>query len=107
MRLSKNDMINSIVNILTVNEIKGVYFEVSDCSLGNNNTLISEPMGYKGNLLDGMQIIFENGTYEVSQFMAGKKQNELHVYLKTKSLKLAINSVLKGNKKRTIIEKWN
>jgi len=107
MAITKTDMVKSIVNILTVNEIKGVYFEVSDCSLGGNNTIIAEPMGYKGTLLDGMQIIFENGIYEVSQFMAGKKQNELHVYLKTKSLKLAMNSILKGNKKRTIIEKWD
>jgi hypothetical protein len=52
----------------------------------------------------GMQILYNEGLYEVSQYQAGKKANELHIYTVTKSLKIALKSLLKGNKGRKIIE---
>jgi hypothetical protein len=53
-----------------------------------------------------MQILYEGGCYEVSQYMAGKKENELHIYTNTTSLAKALNSLLKGNKGRRIIGRW-
>jgi len=49
---------------------------------------------------DGMQMLYIDGKYEVSQYMAGKNQNELRIYTNTKSLSIALKSLLKGNKKR-------
>ena len=51
-------------------------------------------------LMDGMQIITVNGVYEVSEYQAGKNQDELHIYLETKSLKRAIANALKGNRRK-------
>jgi len=50
--------------------------------------------------MDGMQIISINGVYEVSEYQAGPKQDELHIYLETKSLKRAISNALKGNRRK-------
>ena len=86
---------------------KGISFKVDNISDKFNTTIMVEPIRYSGNLLDGMQIIFENGVYEVSQFQAGKNKNELHVYLETKSFQIALKNMLKGNKKRTAIKIWD
>lgn len=59
-----------------------------------------------GSKFDGMQIIFEDGIYEVSEYQAGKNANELHVYLETKSFKTALNNLLKGNNRKPI-KIWN
>jgi len=59
-----------------------------------------------GSKFDGMQIIFEAGIYEVSEYQAGKKANELHVYLETKSFKTALKNLLKGNNRKPI-KIWN
>ena len=87
-------------------ENKGVGFKIDDLSNEFNTTIHIEPIRYKNNLLDGMQIIFENGVYEVSQFMAGKNKNELHIYLETKSFLVALKNMLKGNKNRISIKKY-
>jgi hypothetical protein len=49
-----------------------------------------------------MQIIYENGIFEVSEYQAGKNQNELHIYKETKSFLIALKTLLKGNKQTTI-----
>ena len=57
----------------------------------------------RSDFFDGMQIIAENdGTFEVSEYMAGKNENELHIYLVTKSLTLALKDLIKGNKRKPI-----
>ena len=61
---------------------------------------------YVSNIHSGMQLLYENGLYEVSQYQAGKKENELHIYTVTKSLKIAIKSLAKGNKGRKTIAKY-
>jgi len=86
---------------------KGVSFQIFDLSLSGNNTVLIEPIKYKGNDLDGMQILFENGIFEVSETQAGKNQNEMYIYLETKSFKVALKNMLKGNKKRKPIKIWN
>jgi len=62
----------------------------------------------KAGKLDGMQIIYNHmdGKYEVSEYQAGAKQNELHIYANCKTLKSAITEMLKGNKRKPI-EIWD
>ncbi len=65
---------------------------------------------YKNGRLDGIQIIFENGVFEVSEGQAGKNQNELHVFRNYKSIGNAINFVVKlneGKQKPKPIKIWN
>lgn len=59
-----------------------------------------------GSKFYGMQITFEAGIYEVSEYQAGKNKNELHIFLETKSFKTALKKLLKGNKQRPI-KIWN
>ena len=54
-----------------------------------------------------MQIIYENGIFEVSEYQAGKNKNELHIFLETKSFKIALKNMMQGNKKRKVIKIWN
>jgi len=72
-----------------------------------NDWITISPIKRKGDsIYDGMQILYEGGVYEVSQYMAGKKENELHIYTNTTSLAIALKSLLKGNKGRKIIGRW-
>lgn len=81
---------------------KGISFSVVDLSNKHNKTINIEPKGYDDLTLDGMQIIYENGIYEVSEYQAGKNANELHIYLETKSFKVALTNMLKGNGRKPI-----
>jgi len=85
---------------------KGVSFQVSDLSNKYNTTINIEPTQYKNSNLDGMQIIYENGIFEVSEFQAGPNQNELHIFLETKSFKVALKNMMLGNKRKPI-KIWN
>jgi hypothetical protein len=84
-----------------------VFFTVSETGTNLNPSFIIEPTRYKDKKLDGMQVVFAEGIFEVSQYMAGKNENELHIYLETKSLKAALKNMLKGNKYRKILKKWD
>jgi hypothetical protein len=83
----------------------GMYARVSD----NGDVIYIEPDTKKtGRLikgsLDGMQIIYDKKTkiYEVSEYMAGKNENELWIYKNTKYLKTALDELMKGNNRRPI-----
>ena len=69
-----------------------------DCDLQNHDIYI-EPSTKNRPKMAGMQILFDRSTktFEVSEYQAGKNQNELHIFTETKSLKKAIKSLLKGN----------
>jgi hypothetical protein len=57
----------------------------------------------RSDFFDGMQITaFRDGTFEVSEYMAGKNEDELHIYKETKSLILALKDLVKGNKRKPI-----
>ena len=82
-----------------------VNFEVSD--LGSE--IIIEPntrftFGNRPDYFDGMQIIYYaiDGIFEVSEYQAGSKENELHIYYETKSIKRAFNKLMLGNKQKPI-----
>jgi hypothetical protein len=55
-----------------------------------------------GSKYDGMQIIFEDGVYEVSEYQAGPNENELWIYKETKSLKIALRFYMRGNNQKPI-----
>jgi len=70
-----------------------IHIEPSTKTVGNN----------RSDFFDGMQINrFADGTYEVSEYQAGKKENELHIYKKTNSLIVALKDLIKGNKRKPI-----
>lgn len=45
---------------------------------------------------DGLQIIYSDGIYEFSEYMAGEKQTELHIFGNYKTINAAFRRVLKG-----------
>lgn len=88
---------------------KNISFKVLDYSDQYFSKIYIDVYNYTkvhGSKFDGMQIIFEAGIYEVSEFMAGKAKNELHIYLETKSFKAALNNLLKGNGRKPL-KVWN
>ena len=66
-----------------------------------------EPCTRNCKKLEGMQIIYfaNDNIFEVSEYMAGKQQNELWIYKETPSLKIAIKELLKGNNRKSKIIK--
>jgi hypothetical protein len=57
----------------------------------------------RSDFFDGMQILaMDNGTFEVSEYMAGKNENELYIYKETNSLTNALKDLIKGNKRKPI-----
>ena len=91
---------------LVVNKFLNNYGMAAKISKGIREIYIEPDTRKTGRLpkgsLDGMQIIYEGGIYEVSQYMAGKKENELHIYKNTKFLKTALEELIKGNDRKPI-----
>ena len=55
---------------------------------------------------DGMKImLWKDGDIEVVEYQAGKKQNELFIYKQTKSLRVALKDLIKGNNRKPI-KRW-
>lgn len=76
--------------------------KVTDVSSENHNSFVIEPSYYKGDSkYDGMQINYEDGVYEVSEMQAGESGNDIKIFLETKSLIHALNSLDRGNKQKT------
>ena len=82
---------------------KKISFTVENLSSGANETILIEPLNYqKSDLkekLDGMQILYQNGIFEVSEIKAGKNEDQMHIFLLTRSFKIALRNMLKGNKR--------
>lgn len=94
--------------IMTFYNVAGIPASVT---MFDNGDISVEPTQYAkkyGSKLDGMQIIYdhEEKIYEVSEFQAGAKQDELWIYKETPSLKIAIKDLLKGNNRKPI-KKWD
>ena len=52
---------------------------------------------------DGMKImIWNDGSIEVAEYSAGKSGKELHIFKETRSLKIALKELIKGNKRKPI-----
>ena len=104
---------NTMQTLLTENKIRSIVnsfllpLNMSARVCDNGDEIFIEPSTRKtGTLkagkLDGMQIIYfkDQNIFEVSEYMAGEKENELHIYETTKSLKIALKGLLKGNKRK-------
>jgi hypothetical protein len=102
-------------NLLSVNEIReqvnsflnplGYTAIVDDLGQGDINIQPSTKKVGKNrtDFFDGMQINrFKDGTYEVSEYQAGKDNNELYIYKETNSLTDALKDLIKGNKRKPI-----
>jgi hypothetical protein len=92
--------------ILTCMKLTGFQFRVSDLTLNANYPFLHMEIVSKDHQFDGMQIIWTENEYEVSEYQAGPKENELHIYFITKSLKIALKHFMKGNKQKPI-KIWN
>jgi len=106
-KLTVEKELKNISSVLTelINN-KNISFVTYDLSNEYHKNISIEPMRYEGNKLDGMQILYEDGIYEVSEFQAGKNADELHIYLETRSFKIALKNMLKGNKRKPV-KVWN
>jgi len=111
---SKNKTLE-IVNFLQKNKFEGIKkFNIDNLTLNNNLTILIEP-STENEKFAGMQInYFKNendlfGVYEVSEYQACKKENELHIFSINDNLKDALKCLTKGNKrnKKDILKVWN
>ena len=100
--ISKQLLYDKIYQFLKDNEIMNVSFNVTDLTTQYHSTFTIEPCTRKNEKLEGMQIIYEDGTFEVSEYQAGEKENELHIYKETPFLITALKDLLKGNKRKPI-----
>lgn len=91
--------------ILQINEVAGKHNLIARIAYNTPteaNFYFTErkPAGTEESIHSGMQCnVFDDG-FEVSQYQAGEKANELHIYGLYPTLKGAISSLLKGNSKR-------
>jgi hypothetical protein len=76
------------------NELNNVQIEPDTRKTGAN----------RSDYFDGLQIwYFENAKmWEVSEYMAGKKEDQLWIYKNCKTLHEALNELIKGNKRKPI-----
>ena len=82
-------------------------FSANLCDLGTE--IIIEPSTQKHgqnrpDYFFGMQIIYDkqSKTFEISEYQAGKNENELHIYAIEKSILKALQQLVKGNKRKPI-----
>ena len=47
-------------------------------------------------------MIWNDGSIEVAEYSAGKSGKELHIFKETRSLKIALKELIKGNKRKPI-----
>jgi len=93
--------------------VKCKSFNIDNLTFKNNQTILIEP-STENEKFAGMQInYFKNendlfGVYEVSEYQAGKKENELHIFSINDNLKDALKCLTKGNKrnKKDILKIW-
>ena len=93
---------NSIEDYLKENDISNLYFRVYDTSFDNVESYSIEPSPVtetKNKHLAGMQILWDSreNEFEVSEYQAGEKGDELWVYGTYSSIIPAVKSLLKGN----------
>ena len=91
------DFLNPLGYSATVEQGLGtITVEPSTRKVGNN----------RKDFFDGMIMqCWDDGTYEVAEYQAGKQENELWIYKETKSLNVALKNLIKGNKRKPI-KKW-
>lgn len=71
--------------------------KVDNVSNEYHQSFMIEPSSTQDPKYDGMIINYEDGIYEVAEMQAGDDGNLINVFLETKSLKSALNSLDRGN----------
>jgi len=95
IRSEVNDFLNPLGYSARVEELAGGVIHIEP-----STRLVGE---HRKDFFDGMQISrWVDGTYEVSEYQAGKNENELHIFKETKSLIVALKDLIKGNKRKPI-----
>lgn len=98
--ITQTEMFDKLNDILQKDLGVNRYLWVDDLSKGNTDfkTFLIEPdSSFNERKFAGMQILYEDGIYEVSEHNAGENKDELYIFKETKSPKVAIKSLLKGN----------
>mgnify|MGYP000648659575 FL=1 len=79
-------------------------FDIDNLTFGNNQTILIEP-STENEKFTGMMINYFKheseifGTFEVAEYQAGKKENELHIFSNSDNLIDALKCLSKGNKR--------
>jgi len=76
--------------------VKDVSMKADDVSFGKNTDVIIDVNG-KNKDMAGMQIIFDGDKYEVSEYQAGPKGEDMLIFGDHKTLGSAVKQALKGN----------
>jgi len=101
---SKNKFIelSNFLNSLNLKEFRS--FNIDNLS-GSTGIIINIEPSTENKKFEGMQINYFKhetqifGSFEVSEYQAGKKENELHIFSDNQTLEGAIKCLLKGNKR--------
>tara|TARA_R110000851_G_scaffold94050_2_gene204728 strand:+ start:5707 stop:6036 length:330 start_codon:yes stop_codon:yes gene_type:complete len=101
------DFKNQVNAIIQPQEINGSFNDLGDSYQFEPET--RKPYKNKrADFLHGMQIIYfiKDNIFEISEYQASERENELHIFKETNILKYAIKEVYKGNKRKPI-KVWN
>ena len=107
-RIYTNDELYEIANeILTPKKIK---FTLDKSKIDENLelfTITPNTRSVKDGSLDGLEILYypKERYFEAVEQMAGPKENQLWIYKTTKSPRIAIKQILKGNNRKKDVEK--
>jgi hypothetical protein len=107
-RIYTNDELYVIANeILTPKKIK---FNLDKSKIDENLelfTITPDTRSVKDGSLDGLEILYypKERYFEAVEQMAGPKENQLWIYKTTKSPRIAIKQILKGNNRKKDVEK--
>jgi len=107
-RIYTNDELYVIANeILTPKKIK---FTLDKSKIDENLelfTITPNTRSVKDGSLDGLEILYypKERYFEAVEQMAGPKENQLWIYKTTKSPRIAIKQILKGNNRKKDVEK--
>ena len=103
---AKNPKLYNILEFFQTELIKLKLYGSIDFGM---NEIIIEPKTIPSGIYDGMSCIFhlDLNEFEVVESQAGEKEDEMHIFTVTKSPKVALKSLLLGNKNRKPIKVWN
>lgn len=87
---------DKLYDMIQASGVKGVQMKADDMSRSGSDAMMIDIYG-KNKDMAGMQIIKEDGVYEVSEYGAGPKGEDLLIFGEHKTLDAAVKQALKGN----------
>ena len=85
-----------LYDMIQASGVKDVQMKADDLSRSGSDVMLIDVYGKNKNM-PGMQIIKEDGVYEVSEYGAGPKGEDLLIFGEYKTLAAAVKKTLKGN----------